>query len=90
MEGKEIPKSQEKLVAELKAKMYAFLKSNFPEFMNWKDECIRVVQENYPDPVLRQEYKLWHVLIGGTGYRKCPHFDFAGDSSIQKMIEKLP
>jgi len=85
-----MPKNQEELITKLKVKMYAFQESNFIEFMNWKDECIKIVQENCPNPVLRQEYKLWHVLIGSTGYRKCPHFDFAGNSSIQKMIEKLP
>ena len=45
-----------------------------------------------PQKVIRVQtrYKLWHILNGGSGYKDEPFFDFPGECSIQKMIEKLP
>ncbi|OGI65181.1 hypothetical protein A3A95_04005 [Candidatus Nomurabacteria bacterium RIFCSPLOWO2_01_FULL_39_18] len=61
------------------------------EFQKWKERCLDIINQSYPNPLERQKYRLWHALIGGTtGYGDVPNFDFPGECSIQQMIEKLP
>jgi len=60
------------------------------KYLDWKDECNRIINKTYPHATDLERYQLWHVLNGGSGYENEPYFDFSGECSVQKMIEKLP
>ncbi len=82
--------TEKELIAELKTKMRKYLSSvDHREFDKWQQECLKIVNESF-SPVERQKYRLWYAFVGGTGYGDAPYFDFPGECSLQKMIEKLP
>jgi len=82
---------QRELIIRLKKKMRDYSdRRGITEYGKWHDSCIETINQAYPDPRERHEYRLWHAFIGGTGYQDLPNFDFHGEFSIQKMIEKLP
>ncbi len=82
---------EKELIRRLKARMRSFLDTHgIDQYQKWREGCVDAINEAYPDVRERHKYRLYRAFVGGTGYYDLPEFDFPGEYSLQKMIEKLP
>lgn len=89
METNELERRRQ-IIESLRLKRKRFFDSvDLQTYQSWKDDCIEKISSKYtPDEKLK--YSLYHVFIGGNDQLNCEFFDFAGEESVQKMIEDLP
>lgn len=74
--------SREEIVERLKGPLNKIYENHYDKMVSFAG----VLKNKYPDSY--QSYRLYHFMIGSTPREECPNFDFPGDYSIQKFIER--
>lgn len=90
MEGNSLefkkPTDEEMIIKEVELQKNFIMNQNKAEAKKVIDEFMETIKKSYSD---YDKYRLFHVLEGTPINENCTEFDFPGEDSVTKFINKI-